>query len=180
VFFDRDGVLNEAVVRDGVPHPPASVDDLRIAPGARDAVRAVRDAGWLAIVVTNQPDLARGSATMATVAAINAAIAAFLDVDAVYTCPHDDADGCDCRKPKPGLLMRAASEHDIDLVHSYMVGDRTKDIECGKAAGCRTIFIDAGYAETSADPEADATIASVAGVPPIIANAEQTLEGRPV
>jgi D-glycero-D-manno-heptose 1,7-bisphosphate phosphatase len=180
VFFDRDGVLNEAIVRDGIPHPPASVDDVRIAAGARDAVRAVRDAGWLAIVVTNQPDIARGATTHARVEAINAAIAAQLDVDAVYTCPHDDADACDCRKPKPGLLVKAAREHGIDLARSYLVGDRAKDIACGRAAGCTTIFLDAGYPETSGDPGADETIASVAEVPGILASAARALEERPV
>jgi D-glycero-D-manno-heptose 1,7-bisphosphate phosphatase len=180
VFFDRDGVLNEAVVRDGVPHPPASVDEVRIAEGAREAVRAVRDAGWLAIVVTNQPDVARGTATLASMEAINLAIAAQLGVDAVYTCPHDDGDACDCRKPKPGLLERAAREHGIDLGQSYMIGDRAKDIACGKSAGCKTIFLDAGYAETSGGTGADETIHSVAEVPSRIFAAASAFEGRPV
>jgi D-glycero-D-manno-heptose 1,7-bisphosphate phosphatase len=178
VFFDRDGVLNEAIVRDGVPHPPASVEDVRIAPGAREAVRAVRDAGWLAIVVTNQPDVARGTATLASVEAINLEIAAQLGVDAVYTCPHDDADGCDCRKPKPGLLKRAASEHGVDLAGSYMLGDRAKDIACGKAAGVRTIFLDARYAETTGTTGADETIASIAELPALMFGAASARGGR--
>ena len=115
VFFDRDGVLNEAIVREGVPHPPASVTDLRVAAGAAGVVRAVRDAGWLAIVVTNQPDVARGATTLERVDAINAEIVERLGIDAIYTCPHDDADACDCRKPKPGLFLRAARDHGIDL-----------------------------------------------------------------
>jgi D-glycero-D-manno-heptose 1,7-bisphosphate phosphatase len=168
VFFDRDGVLNEAVVRGGVPHPPASAEDLRIARGARDAVRAVRDAGYLAIVVTNQPDVARGTATLEGVEAINAAVASQLGIDAVYTCPHDDADGCDCRKPKPGLLLRAAREREIDLPASFFVGDRTKDIACGRAAGCTTVFLDAGYGETKSAPGADHTITTLAELLPIV------------
>jgi D-glycero-D-manno-heptose 1,7-bisphosphate phosphatase len=178
VFFDRDGVLNEAVVRDGVPHPPASVAEVRIAAGAREAVRAVRDAGWLAIAVTNQPDVARGTATLGSVEAINAEIGAQLGVDAFYTCPHDDADGCDCRKPKPGLLERAAREHGIDLPGSYMIGDRAKDIACGKAAGCRTIFLDAGYAETLGTTGADDTVASIKEVPALIFGAASALGER--
>jgi D-glycero-D-manno-heptose 1,7-bisphosphate phosphatase len=158
VFFDRDGVLNEAIVREGVPHPPASVGDLRVAAGAAGVVSAVRDAGWLAIVITNQPDVARGGTTLERVDAINAEIVERLGVDAIYTCPHDDADGCDCRKPKPGLLLRAARDHGIDLAGSFLIGDRAKDVACGRAAGCTTIFLDHGYAETRRDPGADYTV----------------------
>ena len=162
VFFDRDGVLNEAVVREGVPHPPASVADLRVAAGAADVVRAVREAGWLAIVITNQPDVARGSTTLERVDAINAEIVERLGVDAIYTCPHDDADGCDCRKPKPGLLLRAARDHGIDLAESFLIGDRAKDIACGRTAGCTTIFLDRGYGETHQDPGANHTVKTLA------------------
>jgi D-glycero-D-manno-heptose 1,7-bisphosphate phosphatase len=158
VFFDRDGVLNEAIVREGVPHPPASVTDLRVAAGAAGVVRAVRDAGWLAIVVTNQPDVARGATTLERVDAINAEIVERLGIDAIYTCPHDDDDACDCRKPKPGLLLRAARDHGIDLAGSFLIGDRAKDVACGRAAGCATIFLDHGYAETRRDPGADYTV----------------------
>ena len=104
VFFDRDGVLNEAVVRAGVPHPPASVADLRVAAGAAGVVRAVRDAGWLAIVVTNQPDVARGATTLERVDAINAEIVERLGVDAIYTCPHDDADALRVPQTKARLI----------------------------------------------------------------------------
>jgi D-glycero-D-manno-heptose 1,7-bisphosphate phosphatase len=155
--------LNDAIVRDGVPHPPASPDEVHIADGAGDAVRAVRDAGWLAIVVTNQPDVARGTTTLAQVDAINAVVAERLQVDAIYMCPHDDADACDCRKPKPGLLLRAAREHDIDLAASVLVGDRAKDIASGRAAGCTTIFLDHRYAETKTNPAADFTVTTLAG-----------------
>jgi D-glycero-D-manno-heptose 1,7-bisphosphate phosphatase len=158
VFFDRDGVLNEAIMRQGVPHPPASVSDLRVAAGAADMVRAVREAGWLTIVVTNQPDVARGATTLECVDAINAEIVERLGVDAIYTCPHDDADGCECRKPKPGLLLRAARDLGIDLAESFLIGDRAKDVACGRAAGCTTIFVDHGYAETHRDPGADFTV----------------------
>jgi D-glycero-D-manno-heptose 1,7-bisphosphate phosphatase len=169
VFFDRDGVLNEANVRNGVPHPPATVADLHIAGGAAGVVRAVRDAGFLAIVITNQPDVARGTTTLVAVDAINAEIVERLGVDATYTCPHDDAAACDCRKPKPGLLQRAARDHGIDLAASFMVGDRTKDVACGHAAGCTTIFLDHGYGETKTNPGADHTIKTLAELPAIVA-----------
>jgi D-glycero-D-manno-heptose 1,7-bisphosphate phosphatase len=161
VFFDRDGVLNESDLREGKPHPPASVRDLRIVSGAREAVARVRDAGFYAIAVTNQPDVARGTAARDSVEAINDAVAAALGLDAVYSCFHDDADGCDCRKPKTGLLERAARERGISLRHSYLVGDRAKDIECGRAAGCTTVFIDFGYDETPPETRADSTVRSI-------------------
>ncbi|HTA39454.1 MAG TPA: HAD-IIIA family hydrolase [Candidatus Acidoferrales bacterium] len=177
VFFDRDGVLNEALVRAGVPHPPASVADLHVAAGAADVVRAVRGAGWLAIVVTNQPDVARGATTLERVDAINAEIVERLGVDAIYTCPHDDADGCDCRKPKPGLLQRAARDHGIDLAASFLIGDRAKDVACGRAAGCTTIFLDHGYAETRDNPGADHTVKTLKEAANVVLSAANVVEG---
>lgn len=161
VFFDRDGVLNEAIVRDGVPHPPASCAELRIVDGAAESVDGVRAAGFLAIAVTNQPDVARGIARRGEVEAINRAVASQTHLDAIYTCMHDDADACDCRKPKPGLLQQASREHRIDLQRSFLVGDRVKDVTCGLAAGCTTLFIDRGYPETPAATGADVTVATL-------------------
>lgn len=172
VFFDRDGVLNEAEVRGGVPHPPASVAGVRIVAGAREAVARVREAGFYAFAVTNQPDVARGIATRESVEAINAAVAEALRLDGVYSCFHDDADGCDCRKPKTGLLLRAARERGVSLTDSYMVGDRAKDVECGRAAGCTTVFVDYGYAETPPDVRADASVRSVSEAIDAIASRE--------
>ncbi len=161
VFLDRDGVLNEPVVRDGRPHPPATADALVICEGALRAVQALREGGFALIVVSNQPDIARGTAAPAEVDAINERLRGLLPLDDVLVCPHDDADGCDCRKPKPGLLRRGARLHQIDLTRSYLVGDRWRDIEAGKAAGCTTIFIDRGYAERA--PSApDVRVASIA------------------
>jgi|SRR5579862_554631 len=161
VFFDRDGVLNETAVRDGTPHPPQSVAELKLVPGAADAVRRVRNAGFYAIVITNQPDVARGTATQQQVDEINAAVAHRLAIDATYACYHDDADGCDCRKPKTGLLVRAARDYGIDLRQSFLIGDRAKDAQCGRAAGCTTVFIDFKYAETPAGVDADAIVTSL-------------------
>lgn len=149
VFFDRDGVLDEAIVADGKPYPPRSLAELRIESGAPAAVAAVREAGFLAIGATNQPDVARGTTTREAVDAINAAVVRATGLDAIYTCVHDDADACECRKPKPGLLLRAAREHEIDLAQSFFIGDRMKDVVCGRAAGVATIFLDRGYPETA-------------------------------
>jgi D-glycero-D-manno-heptose 1,7-bisphosphate phosphatase len=147
VFLDRDGVINASVVRDGKPYPPASVDEMEILPGVPAALAALRAAGFELIVVTNQPDVARGTQTRAIVDAIHARMQRDLPLDAIYACFHDDADDCDCRKPKPGLLVNAARDRGIDLPSSFMVGDRWRDTDAGLAAGTRAIFIDRGYSE---------------------------------
>jgi len=110
----------------------------------------LHDEGYLLIVVTNQPDVARGTQTREVVESINQFLLDNLPIEKVYTCYHDNADGCDCRKPKPGLLLQAAREYDIDLNSSYMVGDRWSDIEAGNASGCKTIYIHYGYEEKQA------------------------------
>jgi len=147
VFLDRDGVINRAVVRDGKPYPPASLADMEVLPGVEAATQALHAAGWKLVVVTNQPDVARGTTPRETVEAINQYLAQSLPIDDFRTCYHDSADDCDCRKPRPGALLSAAKEYDIDLGASYMVGDRWRDVEAGERAGCKTIFIDYGYAE---------------------------------
>lgn len=146
VFLDRDGVLNEAIVRDGKPYPPDSVKDLRIAPDAGEALRLLHLAGYRLVVVTNQPDVARGSQTREVVESINSALCDALPLDEVRVCYHDDEDRCGCRKPEPGLLTQAPAH---DLGHSILIGDRWRDVEAGRRAGLRaTVLIDRGYEET--------------------------------
>lgn len=147
VFLDRDGVLNASVTRAGRPHPPSSADEVELLPGVEGALRAFADAGLPLIVVTNQPDIARGTATLEDVDAINARLRAALPIDEIVVCPHDDPDDCACRKPRPGMLVDAAARWDIDLPRSVMVGDRWRDIEAGRAAGTATVFIDRDYDE---------------------------------
>lgn len=152
VFLDRDGVINRAIVRDGKPYPPRKLDELRILPGVREACRRMREAGYLLILATNQPDIARGSADVREVSSIHDHLSRYLRLDAVKVCPHDDAAQCDCRKPKPGLLLDAAREWSIDLAASFFVGDRWRDIEAGQRAGCRALFIDYCYKERRPEP----------------------------
>lgn len=147
VFLDRDGVINRALVRDGRPFPPASLAELEILPGVAEALLRLRDAGFLLIVVTNQPDVARGTISKAVVDAMNAHLKATVPLTEIRVCYHDSTDRCECRKPSPGMLLAAAREHDIDLRRSFLVGDRWRDVEAGERAGCRTIFVDHGYRE---------------------------------
>jgi len=152
VFLDRDGVINRAYIRDGKPYPPCNPVELEILPGVVQALKELRQAGFLLIVVTNQPDVARGKISRIEAEVINQAILNQVYVDHIYACYHDTDDHCDCRKPNPGSLLKAAKKFDIDLSRSYMIGDRWRDVEAGFRAGCRTIFIDYGYAEKQ--PEA--------------------------
>lgn len=147
IFLDRDGVINRAVVKDGRPYPPSSLDTLEILPGVPEALAKLQRAGYLLIVVTNQPDVARGKTSKEAVEAIHDYMAASLHLDKVLSCFHDDNDQCNCRKPKPGALLCAAAEYELDLKTCYMIGDRWRDIDAGVSAGCRTIFLDYGYAE---------------------------------
>ena len=145
VFLDRDGVLNQTVVCDGVPHPPAHVSACVLLPGVREACERLRSAGYLLVVVTNQPDVARGHQTREHVEGINAWIQSTLPVQQVLTCYHDHVDHCACRKPQPGMLFAAAQAWDVALPESIIVGDRWSDVEAGRAAGCRSILIERAY-----------------------------------
>ena len=147
MFLDRDGVINRAVVVKGKPYPPATLDAFELLPGVADTIGELRSAGYLVIVVTNQPDVATGIQRQDVVEAMHEKLRAQGLCDDVRVCYHTDADHCDCRKPKPGMLIAAAHDWQIDLPNSYMVGDRWRDVEAGNAAGCHTFFIDYGYQE---------------------------------
>lgn len=147
VFLDRDGVINRACIRGGTPHPPSSLRTFEILPRVPEALSALRARGYPLVVVTNQPDVARGTSSREMVDTIHERLRSALDLDAIFSCFHDNADACDCRKPKPGLLLRAAHDLGLDLPSSFMVGDRWRDMEAGKRAGCRTLFVDCNYSE---------------------------------
>lgn len=161
VFFDRDGVLVEATVRDGRPFPPAGLQDIALVQGARDSVARLRDAGFVAICVTNQPDVARGSLDAASAFEMNKFVLEALGLDDLIACFHDDRDGCPCRKPLPGMLIQGAARWSVALEESFMVGDRWRDIDAGAAAGCRTVLVDCRWAEREPDNKPDASVDSV-------------------
>jgi D-glycero-D-manno-heptose 1,7-bisphosphate phosphatase len=161
VFLDRDGVLNEPVVRDGQPYPPASPEEVIVCDGAPAALHELRALGFALVCVTNQPDVARGTTNRALVDAINARLMDALPLDAVFVCPHDEADDCECRKPKPGLIFQAATQLDLDVRGSYLVGDRWRDIEAGAAAKCRTLLVDRGYRERASSVAPNASVPDI-------------------
>lgn len=145
VFLDRDGVINKVICRDGRPASPRSLEEFILNDGVRQTARKLKDYGFRIIVVSNQPDLARGEITQGVLDLMTQRMRWEIPIDDVYICPHDDAHQCSCRKPKPGMLIDAASRWEIDLSSSFMIGDTWKDMEAGKAAGCKTILLDAPY-----------------------------------
>jgi len=149
VFLDRDGVINRALERDGKPYPPTTLAEFELLPDVPAALAKLKAAGFLLIVATNQPDVGRGTLTQAVVDSIHAHLLRELPIERVEVCfhPGKGLSDCACRKPKPGMLLRAAKDLNIDLAQSWMIGDRWRDVDCGHAAGCRTVFIDYGYAE---------------------------------
>lgn len=173
VFLDRDGILNEAIVRDGKPFSPMSIAETVIPANVPDALAKLRQNGFRLVMVTNQPNIARGVQSRESVYAINRYLQDRLHLDAMEVCEHDNADNCDCRKPKPGMLLRAAKRDGIVSAESFMVGDRWGDIEAGRRAGCRTILIGDGYGEEAKSPP-DAKFASLSEAVDWIVATEQT------
>ena len=147
VFLDRDGVLNEVELRAGIPHPPAGVRQLRLLPGVVEACRRLHELGFVLVVVTNQPDIARRKQTREEVDRMHDLLRRRLPLDEIVVCAHDDADDCPCRKPRPGMILDAAARLDLDLTESVCVGDRWRDVEAANRAGVMAIFIDRGYRE---------------------------------
>jgi D-glycero-D-manno-heptose 1,7-bisphosphate phosphatase len=172
VFLDRDGVLIACVVRNGRPYPPLTMEEVEILPGVAEAVRQLSAAGYLLLGASNQPDVGRGTISKEFVEAVNRRLLEELphirEIDACY----DFDDASPRRKPNPGMLLDAARKYDIDLTKSFMVGDRAKDVEAGRRAGCRTIFIDHGYRETRPEPPADFTTDSLSSAAQWILNGQ--------
>ncbi len=148
VFLDRDGVLTQAALREGKVSSARTLEELRFVPEARAALLDLAAGGFILFVVSNQPDVARGFMSSETLEAMNAELLAWAGesvIRAVYVCPHDDPDACECRKPQPGMIHAAARAWDVDLAGSFLVGDREVDMEAGRRAGVRTVLIDAPY-----------------------------------
>jgi len=159
VFLDRDGTVNEIVLRNGKPGSPRNVEEFRFCQGVEQILNRLATSGFRLFIVTNQPDLARGTLLPSVVEEINRRILAALPIEHILTCPHDDHHKCECRKPKSGLLRQIADREGIDLPHSYMVGDSWRDMEAGRTVGCTTVLISRAYNEgTDADYRADSLV----------------------
>lgn len=165
VFFDRDGVLNETVERDGQRVSPRSVRDLRLVAGAAEGVAALRAAGYRIFIVTNQPDLARGKMLASEHEAIMRCVEEAIGPDDVAVCAHDDAERCRCRKPEPGMITALARKWGIDLARSYVIGDSWRDVEAGQRAGCRTILVTSeGRSNLQPDVVVSDTLAAITAI----------------
>jgi D-glycero-D-manno-heptose 1,7-bisphosphate phosphatase len=147
VFLDRDGVVNGSCLIEGIPKPPRRISEVLILEDVTTAVELIKSLDFLPVVVTNQPDVARGRSTRNEVEEINKYIGELTGISHFYTCFHDDSAGCNCRKPAPGLILEASKDLGIDPTESYMVGDRWRDVAAGQEAGCRVFFIDYSYPE---------------------------------
>jgi len=160
VFLDRDGVLVRAEMRDGKSHAVRRLEDFRLLPGAGESVHALREHGFVIVVVTNQPDIGNGLVAADVVAAMHETLRRKLPIDAIECCPHRQVDNCACRKPKAGMLTAAAARFSIDFSASFMVGDRCSDIVAGRSVGCYTLFVDRGY-DRCTDVKPDAVVRSL-------------------
>ena len=149
VFLDRDGVINRACIREGKPFAPSTLNEFEILPGVSDACQRLKSAGYLIVIVTNQPEVGRGTIPQEEVERMHEKMCRLLPIDRVEVCyaTGNEFPPSEFRKPRPGMLLRAADALRINLHRSWMIGDRWRDIGCGKAAGCRTIWIDCGYKE---------------------------------
>lgn len=145
VFLDRDGVLVKPVVRDGFPYAPLRWEEFCLLPGGAEAVGKLREAGYIVIVITNQPEVRRGSLDPDLLEQFHHRLRQWAAVNDIFACGHDDRDHCDCRKPRPGLILEAARRHAIDLSRSYLVGDTERDLEAARAAGLTFLLVDAPY-----------------------------------
>lgn len=166
IFLDRDGVINRLLLERGPRETPRRPEEFELLPGVHEALTSLRRTDALLIVATNQPNVAKGNTSLEHHAAIEQRLHQLLGegtLDAVYTCLHRAEDNCPCRKPKPGLLLQAAADHNIDLKHSIMIGDSASDVAAGRAAGCRTILLQptASLASGGADAVASDLLAAV-------------------
>ena len=148
VFLDRDGVINYSIVREGKPYPPDVLGDFRFYEDADQALLSLKISGYLLVIVTNQPDVATGKQSREIVESMHQLIHQRLPIDLIKVCYETDSQECKCYKPKPGMLIEASRELNINLAASYMIGDRWRDIGAGQNAGCKkSILLERGYRE---------------------------------
>jgi D-glycero-D-manno-heptose 1,7-bisphosphate phosphatase len=159
VFFDRDGVVNKIILRDGKPFSPRTIEEFVLTEGIRETVSSLKKRGYKTILISNQPEVARGRITLDTLDQMMQRVQREVGLDDLFICLHDDDDRCACRKPEPGMILEASRKWKIDLRASFVIGDTWKDMEAGKAAGCKTILLDAVY---NRDVRSDFRVTSLA------------------
>jgi D-glycero-D-manno-heptose 1,7-bisphosphate phosphatase len=151
VFLDRDGVITVPTSVDGKGFAPRSISEFRFYEGTAESLERIHALGFLALVVSNQPDVANGLLSRSTLDLMNQRIINELAIDEVINCPHNTLEDCLCRKPKPGMLLSAAEKWDLELSESWMIGDRDSDVAAGFSAGCRTIFINRDWRDETGE-----------------------------
>jgi D-glycero-D-manno-heptose 1,7-bisphosphate phosphatase len=161
VFLDRDGVLNQAILRNGKPYPPQYASEVEILPGVYDSLVRLKEQGFLLLVTTNQPDVRTGKQSREVVKAIHSKLRSELPLDDVFVCYHIDEDHCGCRKPAPGMIQQAKERYHLHLPSCFMVGDRWRDVDAGHRAGCQSILVDYGYEERGPEREPAVRVASL-------------------
>jgi len=145
IFLDRDGVINKVIFREGKASCPWKIEEFEFLPQVRETLKELKEMGFLNIVITNQPDVKRGFLSFEELKKMTNILFENLAIDEIKICPHDDEDNCNCRKPKPGLILETAKKYGIDLKQSFFIGDSWRDVKAGKRAGCKVILIKADY-----------------------------------
>jgi len=147
IFLDRDGVLVKSFTRKGKAYAPTKLKDFKIYKDSTRCVKKLNSLGFKIFVITNQPDVGKKLISKSTLNKMHNKLKKKIEIDKIYTCIHTQDQKCTCRKPKPGMILKAAKVYKINLKKSYMIGDRSSDIICGNKAGCKTIFINRNYKE---------------------------------
>ncbi len=168
VFLDRDGVLNQVVLRDGKSYPPPDLASFHLLPQVPEILAQLKAAGFVLLVVTNQPDVRTGKQDKAVVEQMHAQLLATLPLDQIFVCYHVREDHCGCKKPKPGMIWEAASLWQVDLQSSYLIGDRWSDIAAGARAGVKTFLLGESYQEPPLEAQATWRTETLAEVLPIL------------
>lgn len=159
IFLDRDGTLNLSYLKDFKTVPPKSLDEVMILDGVTEGLEILKKLKFILVVITNQPDYIRGSASLKNIVEINSQICAMLKIKYAYVCLHDNEDKCPCRKPGNGFLLQASKDLGINLSESYLIGDRLSDVQAGIDSGCTSFLI---------ENDANAVAKSYIGVPSMI------------
>jgi len=180
IFLDRDGTLNRIVRVDDKPFPPRTLEEFVLLEDAAAGCQALARAGFILVVVTNQPDVGRGTLDLAMVerqhALLQTLIPEITRIEVCYDAGRGSETDSPRRKPSPGMVLDAAKELNLDLTRSWMIGDRWRDVDCGQRAGVRTVFIDCGYAETL-KTRPDHTVSSFAAAVQVVLGASAMYTG---